>query len=440
MLIIRSKSAALFLGWIIGLFVSYCILSSSFNLSLHSEAFAQSDLHLVKHKDLEIDLGDGLTTKSQLSYPAIGKGPFPGVLLIQGSGANDMNETGGLILIDNKTGEKTYPAKQTFFQISQYLSERGFAVLKYDKRGITSNFTIDYDVWGNATFDLLKQDASKALSVLLQQPQVNSTEKVTLIGHSEGTMITPRIAVDNPDKVRNIVLMGAVADSLKELLYFQIVKNPLDYVKSVLKKGDNDSLTIKEVSDDPLLQDLVGGNVTHLLDFPFDPEIQLNKSLTGQVGSISSNMTHDTIDIGNILEQALVEAFQNVTTPTDFALSIHCRDVHYGYFEWNGGYEGCPKWMRSHPNFQSTLSIIGNVSSDIGVLILQGENDSATPLEQGLLLQQRLTEVDHPDHLIITYPNLGHSLSISSEWVSQSGPMEEYVLRDMFEWLSSRSG
>jgi dipeptidyl aminopeptidase/acylaminoacyl peptidase len=96
--------------------------------------------------------------------------------------------------------------------------------------------------------------------------------------------------------------------------------------------------------------------------------------------------------------------------------------------------------MRSHPNFQNTLSIIGNVSSDIGVLILQGENDSATPLEQGLLLQQRLTEVDHPDHLIITYPNLGHSLSISSEWVSQSGPMEEYVLRDMFEWLSSRSG
>ena len=220
LLIIRSKSAALSLGWLIGVFFSYCILSSSFNLSLHSEASAQSDLHLVKHKDLAIDLGDGLTTKAQLSYPAIGKWPFPGVLLIQGSVANDMNETGGLILIDNKTGEKTYPAKQTFFQISQYLSERGFAVLKYDKRGITSNFTIDYDVWGNATFDLLNQDASKALSVLLQQPQVNSTEKVTLIGHSEGTMITPRIAIDNPDKVRNIVLMGAVGDSLKELLYF----------------------------------------------------------------------------------------------------------------------------------------------------------------------------------------------------------------------------
>ena len=57
-----------------------------------------------------------------------------------------------------------------------------------------------------------------------------------------------------------------------------------------------------------------------------------------------------------------------------------------------------------------------------------------------LLLQQILTEVNHPDHLLITYPDLGHSLSISSKWISQSGPMEEYVLRDIFEWLSSRSG
>ena len=88
-------------------------------------------------------------------------------------------------------------------------------------------------MWGNVTFDDLKQDASKALSILLQQPEVNATKKVTLIGHSEGTTIAPRIAVDNPDKVRNIVLMGAVENSLKDLLYFQIVKNPLDYVEKI---------------------------------------------------------------------------------------------------------------------------------------------------------------------------------------------------------------
>jgi uncharacterized protein len=71
--------------------------------------------------------------------------------------------------------------------------------------------------------------------------------------------------------------------------------------------------------------------------------------------------------------------------------------------------------------------------------MLNGENDTQTPVQGALLLQQRLTEVNHPDHLIITYPDLGHSLSPSSEWITQSGPIEEYVLQDIFEWLSSPS-
>jgi hypothetical protein len=69
---------------------------------------------------------------------------------------------------------------------------------------------------------------------------------------------------------------------------------------------------------------------------------------------------------------------------------------------------GCPLWVRSHFVLNNTLSMIGNVPSAIGVLILQGENDSQVPVEQGLLLQQRLTEVNHPGHLIIAYPDLGH--------------------------------
>ena len=121
-------------------------------------------------------------------------------------------------------------------------------LLKYDKRGITSNFTIDDNVWGNVTFNDLKQDAEKALSVLLQQPEVNATKKATLIGHSEGTMIAPRVAVDNPDKVRNMILMGPVANTLPEVLYFQIVKNPLEYVEKVLDRNDSGMLTISRSS------------------------------------------------------------------------------------------------------------------------------------------------------------------------------------------------
>lgn len=81
--------------------------------------------------------------------------------------------------------------------------------------------------------------------------------------------------------------------------------------------------------------------------------------------------------------------------------------------------------------------MIGNIPSGNSVLILQGENDSQTPIEQGLLLQQRLTEVNHPDHLIITYPGLGHLFSPTTEWVLSPGPIGDNVLRDMYEWLVS---
>ncbi len=95
--------------------------------------YAQSDLQTIKSRNLVIDLGNGLKTNAQLTYPAVaGSGKYPGVLLITGSGAEDMNSTGGYIRIDNKTGEKIYPPTP-FFQIAQYLSERGFAVLRYDK-------------------------------------------------------------------------------------------------------------------------------------------------------------------------------------------------------------------------------------------------------------------------------------------------------------------
>src|SRR2546421_3173906 len=93
-------------------------------------ALAQQYIQTIKFRNLVIDLGNGVKTDAQLTYPAVGKGPFPGVLLISGSGANDKNETLGFI---HKTGLK--PPKP-LWQMAQYLSERGFAVLRYDKRGV----------------------------------------------------------------------------------------------------------------------------------------------------------------------------------------------------------------------------------------------------------------------------------------------------------------
>ena len=188
---------------------------------------AQSDLQTTKYRNMVIDLGNGLKTNARLNLPSNGDGPFPGVLLVPGSGPVDMNETIGPVRIDNETGSIIYPPGRPLFDIAEYLSERGFAVLQYDKRGVGTNSTIlDSNVWGNVTIDDLRQDAEKALDVLIQQPEVDP-EKVSIVGHSEGTLIAPRIAIDNPDKVDDIVLMASVAQNFTDLTYFQFVTRPV---------------------------------------------------------------------------------------------------------------------------------------------------------------------------------------------------------------------
>jgi hypothetical protein len=207
-----------------------------------------------------------------------------------------MNYSGGYTHIDKGTVSKIYPPT-AFFQIAEYLSERGFAVLRYDKRGIGTNHTLlDSNVWGNATFNDLKQDAEKALSVLLQQPEVNATKKVTLIGHSEGTVVATRIAIDNPDKVKNIVLMGAIAlNIIKDNFYYASVFLPISYAQNVLDKNHTGLLSVKEASMDPIF-----------LSFA---------NYTGNIPSIlnpKNNTDEDSayISINNELKPALVRQFE----------------------------------------------------------------------------------------------------------------------------------
>ena len=87
--------------------------------------------------------------------------------------------------------------------------------------------------------------------------------------------------------------------------------------------------------------------------------------------------------------------------------------------------------------------MIGNVSSSTGILILQGENDTQTPVQQAFMLQQRLTDVNHPDHTLITQPGLGATgyYSGSSMYgLQKSGPIEDYALADLYEWLEAQCG
>ena len=50
----------------------------------------------------------------------------------------------------------------------------------------------------------------------MQQPEVDNP-KIAVLGNSEGTVLAPRVAIDTPDKVNNIVLMGTLAQNVTDI-------------------------------------------------------------------------------------------------------------------------------------------------------------------------------------------------------------------------------
>ena len=373
-------------------------------------AYGQSYLQTIKYRNLIIDLGNGVKTSAQLTYPAIGKGQFPGVLLIPGSGVADKNETLGFV---PKYGPNP-PAP--LLQIAQYLSERGFGVLRYDKRGVGANHTIlDSNVWANATANDLIQDSKKALNVLVQQPEVDA-KMISIIGHSEGTIYAPRVAIDNPTKVKNIILMGTLAQNpVKDLYYYQVVISPSEYTKQVLDKNHTGLISIQQLATDLVVRKFLAP----LSVLSTNNTEDITKALQKDFG------TNNYISIDKQLNPSLVKRYEKLTTFN----SSKCNSLG-----------PCPLWWKSVSSLIPNLSIIGNVSKSTSILILNGENDSQTPVEQAFLLQQRLTEVNHPDHTLITYPDLGHIFYPSTKWSTGMGPIEPYVLADLYSWLESHSG
>ena len=395
---------------LIGILALSCLSGSIFKQQQQDQALAQPYIETIKYRNLVIDLGIGVKTNAQLTLPAVGKGPFPGVLLIPGSGIADKNETLGLV-------HKSGPNPPTpLLQIAQYLSERGFAVLRYDKRGIGANHTIlDTKVWGSVTANDLIQDTKQALNVLMRQPEVDA-KRISVVGHSEGTIYAPRVAIDNPTKIKNIILMGTLAQNpVKDLYYYQVVISPLEYAKQVLDKNHTGLISIQQLATDPLLRKFL----VPLSVLSTNNTEDITKALQKDFG------TNNYISIDKQLNPSLVKTYENITAFN----SSKCNSLG-----------PCPLWWKSVSSLIPNLSIIGNVSKSTSILILNGENDSQTPVEQAFLLQQRLTEVNHPDHTLITYPDLGHIFYPSSKWSTGMGPIEPYVLADIYAWLESHSG
>lgn len=128
-----------------------------------------------------------VTLAATLTIPQ-GKGPFPAVVLITGSGPQDRDES----LLGHKP----------FLVLSDYLTRHGIAVLRADDRG-TAKSTGDFSTGTTADF---ATDTEAGIIYLKTRPEIDP-HKIGLIGHSEGGVIAPMIAARNKD-VAFIVMMA----------------------------------------------------------------------------------------------------------------------------------------------------------------------------------------------------------------------------------------
>ena len=147
-----------------------------------------------------------------------GKGSFPAILMITGSGQQNRDE--------EIMGHKPFAV------IADYLTKKGYIVLRVDDRGMGKS-TGDFK--SSTSLDFMN-DARVSLGYLRSRSEVDK-HKVGLMGHSEGGMIAPMIAA-NDRKIDFIVLLAGPGVKIEQLMEEQ---NAASLEKSGLSKEAIDS-------------------------------------------------------------------------------------------------------------------------------------------------------------------------------------------------------
>jgi hypothetical protein len=142
----------------------------------------------------------GVKFAGTLTLPRSGA-PFPAVLLITGSGAQDRDET---IL-----------GHRPFMVLADYLTRRGVAVLRVDDRGVGGSTG---NTMQSTTADFV-EDVLTGVEYLKGRKEINPA-KIGLVGHSEGGIIAPWAASRSKD-IAFIVLLAGTGLTGEEILYLQ---------------------------------------------------------------------------------------------------------------------------------------------------------------------------------------------------------------------------
>lgn len=136
--------------------------------------------------------------KGTLTYPSK-EGKYPLMIMISGSGIQNRDEE---IMLH-----------KPFAVIADYMANNGIAVFRYDDRGFGSE---NAALFNATTFDYAI-DVESALNAVKNHPNID-TDKIGLVGHSEGGLIAPIVASRNSDVDFLILLAGPGVNGMEVLV------------------------------------------------------------------------------------------------------------------------------------------------------------------------------------------------------------------------------
>jgi pimeloyl-ACP methyl ester carboxylesterase len=310
------------------------------------------------------------------------EGIFPAVLLLSGSGPQDRDEA--------------VFGHRPFLVLADHLTQSGIAVLRVDDRGVGGS-TGDFS---KATARDFAADAIAGITYLKGRKEINH-ELIGMIGHSEGGVIAPMVAVQIP-----------------EIAFIVLIASPGLPIREMELLGEENDLRAKGASDDLVAKT----RATSESLFEVIAQTSDSAAVLRDFGSIISDffaeLSEEERKIAGISRESLdayvQDRFQRLHSP----------------------------WFRFYLPYDPG-TVLQRITCPI--LALNGGKDTQVPAKENLLaIGKALKTAGHRDYFVRELPELNHLLQTAETGsISEYGKIEETMsplaLEVMSDWILKRT-
>lgn len=167
------------------------------------------ELDLVQNEqfyeeEITVNTGKEIQLRGIITLPK-SEDRVPAVVLVHGSGPNDMDETLG--------------PNKVFKDLAHGLAEKGIAVIRYDKRTKAYAGRSELDINTLTLYEETIADAISAVDLARKDKRIDK-KNVFVLGHSLGGMSAPRIGTLSK-RVKGIIILAGNARPLEDLVLEQ---------------------------------------------------------------------------------------------------------------------------------------------------------------------------------------------------------------------------